>query len=174
MSGPLAGVHVVEIATEISGPYAAKLFVDLGAQVTKIEPPAGDPLRQWGPFPGGIPDPQRSGLFEYLNAGKRYAELSAARELVPQAQVLIENFPPGTLDGWGLDLDTLGRLNPNLVLLRISPFGQSGPWRDRQATPLTLQAVSGWISKRDRQRPPVAVGARIAEYVSGAYGALGA
>ncbi|MGO9506829.1 MAG: CaiB/BaiF CoA transferase family protein [Mycobacterium sp.] len=174
MSGPLAGVHVVEIATEVSGPYAAKLFVDLGAQVTKIEPPAGDPLRQWGPFPGGIPDPQRSGLFEYLNAGKRYAELSAAREPIAQAQVLIENFPPGTLDGWGLDVDTLGRLNPNLVLLRISPFGQSGPWRDRQATPLTLQAVSGWISKRDPQRPPVAVGARIAEYVSGAYGALGA
>ncbi len=174
MSGPLAGVHVVEIATEISGPYAAKLFVDLGAQVTKIEPPAGDPLRHWGPFPGGIPDPQRSGLFEYLNAGKRYAELSGARELIAKAHVLVENFSPGTLDDWVLNTDTLQRLNPSLVLLRISPFGQSGPWRDRQATPLTLQAVSGWISNRDPDRPPVAVGARIAEYVAGAYGALGA
>jgi crotonobetainyl-CoA:carnitine CoA-transferase CaiB-like acyl-CoA transferase len=174
VSGPLTGVHVVEIATEISGPYAAKLFVDLGAQVTKIEPPAGDPLRKWGPFPGGVSDPQRSGLFEYLNAGKRYAELSAARDVIAKAHVLVENFPPGTLDGWGLDTDILQRLNPNLVLLRISPFGQTGPWRDRQATPLTLQAVSGWISNRDPQRPPVAVGARISEYVAGAYGALGA
>jgi crotonobetainyl-CoA:carnitine CoA-transferase CaiB-like acyl-CoA transferase len=174
VSGPLAGVHVVEIATEISGPYAAKLFVQLGAHVTKVEPPAGDPLRRWGPFPGGVPDPQRSGLFEYLNAGKDYAELSSARDLIAKAHVLVENFPPGTLDGWGLDPDTLQRLNPNLVLLRISPFGQTGPWRDRQATPLTLQAVSGWISKRDPERPPVAVGARIDEYVAGAYGALGA
>ena len=108
MSGPLAGLRVVEIASEISGPYAAKLFVDLGADVTKIEPPGGDPLRQWGPFPGGIPDPQRSGLFEYLNAGKRHAELSAAGDVIAKAHVLVENFPPGTLDGWGLDTTPYG------------------------------------------------------------------
>jgi crotonobetainyl-CoA:carnitine CoA-transferase CaiB-like acyl-CoA transferase len=167
-------VHVVEIATEISGPYAAKLFADLGAEVTKIEPPGGDPLRRWGPFPGGVVDPQRSGLFEYLNAEKRCATMENAPELIARADVLVENFPPGTLDGWGLDADTLQRLNPNLVLLRLSAFGQSGPWRDRHATPLTLQAVSGWISARDPERPPVQVGARIAEYVAGAYGALGA
>jgi crotonobetainyl-CoA:carnitine CoA-transferase CaiB-like acyl-CoA transferase len=71
MTGPLAGLHVVEIANEISGPYATKLFVDLGAEVTKIEPPAGDPLRRWGPFPGGVPDPQRSGLFEYARSAQR-------------------------------------------------------------------------------------------------------
>jgi crotonobetainyl-CoA:carnitine CoA-transferase CaiB-like acyl-CoA transferase len=113
-------------------------------------------------------------LFEYLNDGKRSAELSAVRELIAQAQVLVENFPPGTLDRWGLDIDALQRINPNLVLLHISRFGQTGPWRDRQASPLTMQAVSGWISARDPQRPPVQVGARIAEYVAGAYGALGA
>ncbi|OBG27854.1 CaiB/BaiF CoA-transferase family protein [Mycobacterium sp. 852002-51057_SCH5723018] len=182
MTGPLAGIHVVELANEISGPYAAKLFADLGAEVTKIEPPAGDPLRHWGPFPGGVPDPQRCGLFGYLNAGKRRVtldlgrpdDMAAARELLAQAHVLVEDFAPGTLEGWGLDADTLGRLNPNLVLLRISHFGQTGPWRDRTATPLTLQAASGWISARDPQRPPVQVGARISEYVAGAYGALGA
>ena len=182
MTGPLAGLHVVEIANEISGPYAAKLFVDLGAEVTKIEPPAGDPLRRWGPFPEGVSDPQRCGLFEYLNAGKRGAaldlaapgDMAAARELIARAHVLIENFAPGTLEGWGLDRDTLARLSPNLVLLRISHFGQTGPWRDRRATPLTLQAASGWITARDPDRPPVQVGARIAEYVAGAYGALGA
>jgi crotonobetainyl-CoA:carnitine CoA-transferase CaiB-like acyl-CoA transferase len=182
VTGPLAGLHVVELAHEISGPYAAKLFVDLGAEVTKIEPPTGDPLRHWGPFPGGVCDVQRAGLFEYLNAGKRGAtldlaqpdDLAAARELIARAHVLVEDFAPGTLEGWGLDPDTLGRLNPNLVLLRISHFGQSGPWRNRRATPLTLQAVSGWISARDPQRPPVQVGARIPEYIAGAYGALGA
>lgn len=173
MTGPLTGLHIVEIAEQISGPYAAKLFAGLGAEVTKIEPPDGDPLRHWGPFPGGVVDPQRCGLFEYLNAGKQRATMASADELLAAADVLVENFPPGTLERWGLDIHTLQRLNPNLVLLRISPFGQTGPWRDRTATPLTLQAVSGWISARDPQRPPVQVGARIAEYVAGAYGALG-
>jgi crotonobetainyl-CoA:carnitine CoA-transferase CaiB-like acyl-CoA transferase len=174
VSGPLAGLSVVEITKEISGPYAAKLFVDLGAEVTKVEPPGGDPLRDWGPFPRGEPDPERSGLFEYLNAGKRIAAFTDARELIADAHLLIENFPPGTLEGWGFDRDSLGELNPNLVLLHISAFGQSGPWRDRPATSLTLQAASGWVSARDPDRPPVQVGARIAEYVAGAYGALGA
>jgi crotonobetainyl-CoA:carnitine CoA-transferase CaiB-like acyl-CoA transferase len=174
VTGPLAGLHVVEIATEISGPYAAKLLVDLGADVVKIEPPGGDPLRRWGPFPDDVVDPQRCGLFEYLNAGKRFAALSDARDLIARADMLIENFPPGTLDSWGFDRKSLREFNPNLLALRISHFGQSGPWRDRRASSLTLQAASGWISTRDPDRPPVQVGARIAEYVAGAYGALGA
>lgn len=174
MTEPLAGLHVVEIATEISGPYAGKLFVDLGAEVDKIEPPGGDPLRRWGPFPGGAVDPRRCGLFEYLNAGKRIAAAADARDLIAQADVLVENLAPGTLDGWGFDIDGLANLNPNLVLLRISHFGQSGPWRDRHTAPLTLQAASGWVGARDPDRPPVQVGVRIAEYVAGAFGALGA
>lgn len=182
MTGPLAGLHVVEIASEISGPYAAKLLVDLGAEVIKIEPPTGDPLRRWGPFPPGIVDPDRSGLFEYLNAGKQTAtldlseedDLAAARELIAGAHLLVEDAGAGTQVGCGLGVDDLQRINPNLVLLRISGFGQSGPFRHRKSTPLTLQAASGWISSRDPGRPPVQVGARIAEYVAGAYGALGA
>ncbi|WP_077088349.1 CaiB/BaiF CoA transferase family protein [Mycobacterium rhizamassiliense] len=174
MTGPLTGLSVVEIATEISGPYATKLLADLGAEVTKIEPPGGDPLRRWGPFAGGIADPQRCGLFEYLNAGKRIADLADATEPIEQAHLLVENFAPGTLDGWGLDTDSLAKINPNLLVLRISHFGQTGPWRDRPATSLTVQAASGWVSARDPDRPPVQVGARIAEYVAGAYGALAA
>lgn len=174
MSGPLTGLHVVEIATGISGPYAAKLFVDLGAEVIKIEPPEGDPLRRWGPFPGGAAGEQ-GGLFEYLNAGKRGATLDltapdgqeAARELLAGAHVLIENLAPGMLRASGLTAS-------NLLQVSISPFGQTGPWRDRAATPLTMEAVSGWISARDPQRPPVQAGARISEYVAGAYAALGA
>lgn len=109
MSGPLTGLHVVELATGISGPYAAKLFADLGAEVIKIEPPEGDPLRRWGPFHGGESG-ERGGLFEYLNAGKHGATLdlaapdgrAAARELIAGAHVLIENLPPGALRASGL------------------------------------------------------------------------
>ena len=95
-TGPLHGLSVVEIAGDIAGPYCTKLLVDLGAQVTKMEPPSGDPLRQWGPFPGGVPDPENSGLFEYLNAGKRgitadlERDASAVAACVPHAHLLID------------------------------------------------------------------------------------
>jgi crotonobetainyl-CoA:carnitine CoA-transferase CaiB-like acyl-CoA transferase len=180
VTAPLDGLRVVEIAGDIAGPYCTKLLVDLGADVTKIEPPSGDPLRWWGPFPGGVPDPNRSGLFEYLNAGKRGATLdlerdvSAAGELIAQAHLLVDGMRPGTLDRSGLDTDSLRALNPGLVVVRISDFGQNGPLRDRDATPLTVQAASGWVNNRDPGRPPVQAGARISEYVAGGYGALGA
>ncbi len=178
--GPLEGLRVVEIAGEIAGPYCTKLLVDLGADVTKIEPPSGDPLRRWGPFPGGVPDPDKSGLFEYLNAGKHGATLdlesdvSAAGSLVAQAHLLVDGMRPGTLDRVGLDTHSLRALNPDLVVVRISDFGQNGPLRDRDATPLTVQAASGWVNNRDPDRPPVQAGARISEYVAGGYGALAA
>ena len=172
MTGPLNGLRVIEIANEISGPYCGKLFVDLGADVTKIEGPEGDSLRRWGPFPGGKLDPDRCGLFEYLNVGKRRA--AAARALIGDADVLIDALAPGTLDQSGLGVDALQDINPSLVVVRISNFGQHGPFRDRVATSLTLQAASGWVSPRDPDRPPVQAGARIAEYVAGGYAALGA
>jgi crotonobetainyl-CoA:carnitine CoA-transferase CaiB-like acyl-CoA transferase len=175
VTAPLDGLRVVEIAGEITGPYCGKLLVDLGADVTKIEAPEGDPLRKWGPFPGGELDPDRSGLFEYLNAGKRGAVLdltrdsdaAAARGLIADADVLIDASAPGALAA-------PQHVDCRLVIVRISHFGQHGPFRDRDATPLTMQAISGWISARDPDRPPVQAGARIAEYVAGAYAALGA
>lgn len=181
MTGALAGLRVVEIAGDIAGPYCAKLLADLGAEVTKIEPPTGDPLRDWGPFPGGVKDPDKSGMFEYLNAGKHGAtldlasggdDLHAARRLIAGAHVLVEALPPGTLDGYGLDAHGLARLSPGLVVVRISEFGQNGPCRDRIATPLTVQAASGWVNMREPDRPPVQAGARISEYVAGGYAAL--
>ena len=182
MTGALDGLRVVEIAEEISGPYCGKLFVDLGAEVTKIEAPAGDSLRRWGPFPDGEPDPDRAGLFEYLNVGKRGVVLDItcekdtadARKLIGDADVLIEASAPGTLDNSGIGVEVLQHINPRLVLVRISNFGRDGPFRDRAATSLTMQAISGWITARDPDRPPVQAGARIAEYVAGAYAALGA
>ncbi|WP_319453302.1 MULTISPECIES: CoA transferase [unclassified Mycobacterium] len=182
MTGALDGLRVVEIAGDITGAYCTKLLVDLGANVIKIEPPAGDPMRTWGPFPGGVADPERSGMFEYLNAGKcgvtldltRGTDLATARELVATADVLVEALPPGALGDYGLDADTLYDLNPRLAVVRISNFGQSGPLRDRAMTPLTMQAASGWICISNPDRPPVGAGARILEYVAGAYAALGA
>ena len=180
MTAPLDGLRVVEIAGDIAGPYCTKLLVDLGADVTKIEPPSGDPLRRWGPFPGGVPDPNRSGMFEYLNAGKHGTtvdlerDTSAAGRLIEHAHLLVEALPPGVLDRVGLGAHSLEALNPDLVVVRISDFGQNGPLRDRDATPLTVQAASGWVNNRDPDRPPVQAGARISEYVAGGYGALGA
>jgi crotonobetainyl-CoA:carnitine CoA-transferase CaiB-like acyl-CoA transferase len=167
----LDGLRVVELADGIAGPYAAKLLVDLGAEVVKIEPPHGDSLRRWGPFPGGVVDPARSGLFEYLNAGKRgltldltrAGDLAQAQRLIGTADVLIEcasGLPEFDLAG--------------LVVARISNFGRHGPMRTRDATPLTMQAAAGWVAKRDPNHPPVQAGARISEYVAGAYAALGA
>lgn len=182
MTGALDGLRVVEIANEISGPYCGKLFVDLGADVTKIEGPEGDSLRRWGPFPGDEPDPDRCGLFEYLNAGKRAAVLdvtcasqaAVVRELIGDADVLIDALAPGTPDKSELGVGALQDINPRLVVVRISNFGQHGPFRDRVATSLTMQAASGWVTARDPDRPPVQAGARIAEYVAGGYAALGA
>jgi crotonobetainyl-CoA:carnitine CoA-transferase CaiB-like acyl-CoA transferase len=182
MTDALAGLRVVEIAGDIAGPYCTKLLVDLGADVTKVEPPAGDPLRHWGPFPEGKADPERSGLFEYLNAGKRGATIDltaehgvdCARRLFAGAHVLVEALPPGKLDGYGFDGKALAELSPGLVVVRISDFGQHGPLRDRVATPFTMQAASGWTNVREPGRPPVQAGARISEYVAGGYAALGA
>ena len=101
-------------------------------------------------------------------------DVYAARRLISGAHVLVEALPPGTLDGYGLDAHGLARLSPGLVVVRISEFGQNGPLRDRVATPLTVQAASGWINMREPDRPPVQAGARISEYVAGGYAALAA
>lgn len=184
MNRPLTGLRVVELASEIAGPYCTKLLVDLGADVCKIETPSGDPLRRWGPFPSGRPDPDRSGLFEYLNAGKRGVtldfahpdDIATARDLIAQADMLVEDLPAGAPERrqWGLDTDTLDSINPNLVVVRISSFGQEGPLRDRVTTSLTLQAAAGWVNVREPGRAPVQAGARIPEYIAGGYAALGA
>jgi crotonobetainyl-CoA:carnitine CoA-transferase CaiB-like acyl-CoA transferase len=137
---PLAGVCVLELAQEIAGPYGGKLLADLGAEVVKVESPAGDPTRARGPFPDGRPDPERSALFHYLNGAKASRQLDLTQpadrtellELCRSSDLLIESFPPGELARLGLDFATLGQVNPRLVVVSISPFGQFGPragWR---------------------------------------------
>lgn len=181
--GALAGLRVVEVGSEISAPYCTKLLADLGAEVYKVEPTSGgDPMREWGPMVGGGVD--HSALFEYLNAGKRGAALDFAsptdverfRELVAEADLLVENLAPEHEARWdlGLDSEALARLNPRLAVVRITSFGQHGPLRDRQTTPLTLQAASGWVNEREPGRVPVQAGARIPEFIAGSYAAMGA
>lgn len=173
MTGALAGLRVVEIGGQIAGPYCTKLLADLGAEVHKVEPPAGDPLRAWG---------SDGGLFAYLNAGKSATtadpavsvNIDAVQELIAGADLLVESLAPGTLDGWGLDADVLQRLNPRLVVVRISGFGQHGPLRGRETTPLTMQAAAGWVNDREPGRPPVQAGLRIPEYIAGGYAAMAA
>ena len=173
MTGALAGLRVVELGTDIAAPYCTKLLVDLGADVVKIETPSGDPLRNWG---------TSGGLFEYLNAGKRglTVDLESAgdvlHDLIAQADLMVENLAPGASHrwDWGIDHDSLREINPNLVVVRISDHGQDGPRCDRQSTPLTIQAASGWVSTREPDRPPVQAGVRIPEYIAGGYAALGA
>jgi crotonobetainyl-CoA:carnitine CoA-transferase CaiB-like acyl-CoA transferase len=200
--GALAGLRVVELGHDIAAAYCTKLFVDLGAAVIKIEPPGGDPLRAWGPFappcsrplPRGKAAPPQGdekpadtarggGLFQYLNAGKQSVVLdldqAAACQrfcaLAREADILVENLPPGTLAGWQLGFATLRAVNPRLALVRITPFGQSGPYRDWPATSLVLQAAGGWVARLGTPgRPPVHVGGRIEEYTAGAYAAAAA
>jgi crotonobetainyl-CoA:carnitine CoA-transferase CaiB-like acyl-CoA transferase len=160
----LDGLRVVDLSTEIAGPYCTKLLADAGAEVVKVEPSEGDAMRRW-----------RSGaLFEFLHTSKRSvvgaANDPAVFELCARADVVIESGAPGTLD-----VHALRARSPALVVVSITPFGQDGPWRDRAATEFTLQAWCGSTGTRgDPERPPVAAGGRIGEWVAGAYGAVAA
>ncbi len=150
-AGPLHGVRVVEIAGIGPGPFAAMLLADLGADVLKVEPPGGEGGRRLKPFKDGVPGPERSGAFLYLNTGKRSITLDLREatgrdrllHLVDQADVLVENFAPRVLPALGLDIATLHERNPRLVVTSISNFGQTGPYRDYAATEIVSFAMGG-------------------------------
>jgi crotonobetainyl-CoA:carnitine CoA-transferase CaiB-like acyl-CoA transferase len=148
----LAGVRVLECGHMVSAAYATKLMADLGADVIKVESPSvGDRARARGPFPGGVPHPEKSGLFLYLNSNKRGITLDLAQppgrrllaELAADTDLLVHNFPPVEMTTFGLDYESLSQRNPNLVMVSITPFGLAGPYRDYQATDLTLWNAGG-------------------------------
>jgi crotonobetainyl-CoA:carnitine CoA-transferase CaiB-like acyl-CoA transferase len=173
----LHGVRIVELGGEIAAGYATKLLADLGADVIKVEPPTGDPLRAWGPFPGDVVDGERSGLFRALNAGKRSivavdADSSAVWELLEAADAVVESLGPGGLEDRGLAPEQLVARNRELALVRIAPFGQVGPAREVPVTDLTLQAMGGWVSAHGLPgRRPVQFGGRLSEYTVAAFAA---
>ncbi len=148
----LDGVKVVEYASFVAGPYCAKLLADLGAEVIKIEPPnIGDEARARGPFLHDMPHPDLSGLFLYLNGNKLGVTLSLDpapgqaifKRLIASADVLIEDCPPDKLKELGLGYHTLTQLNPRLVMMSITPFGQTGPYRNYKAYHLNTYHASG-------------------------------
>jgi crotonobetainyl-CoA:carnitine CoA-transferase CaiB-like acyl-CoA transferase len=153
--GALEDIRVVELGQMVSAPYCARLFADYGAEVTKVEPPGGDLARSWGPFPEDDPHPERSGLFEYLNTNKAGVVLdvdtSVGRqrflELLGDADVLVENQPPNLARRRGLDYATLGPLLPDLVVISITPFGQTGPYSEWNGYDLNAFHLSGASSR---------------------------
>jgi crotonobetainyl-CoA:carnitine CoA-transferase CaiB-like acyl-CoA transferase len=148
--GPLAGLRVLELADE-KGQFCGKLLGDLGADVVKIEPPGGEHNRRVGPFLDDIPDPERSLSFWYYNTSKRGITLNLetvdGRQLFAQlaadADVILETFRPGFLMSLGLDYELLREQNPGLIMCSLTPFGQTGPWRDYLSTDLLHMAAGG-------------------------------
>ncbi|TET75828.1 MAG: CoA transferase [Dehalococcoidia bacterium] len=180
----LSGVRVLDLTHYVAGPYCTKILADYGADVVKVERPSlGDRARGMGPFPDDKPDPESSGLFLYLNTNKKsitlnlksLAGVGILKELVKQVDVVVENFSPRVMPGLGLDYETLKRINPSLVMVSISNFGQTGPYRDCRATDLTIWGLSGILYELgEPDREPLKMGSNVAEYVAGLYGALAA
>ncbi|MDY7033708.1 MAG: CoA transferase [Thermodesulfobacteriota bacterium] len=182
----LAKVKVVEWAQFVSGPYCSKLLADLGAEVIKIEKPGtGDESRRRGPFPNDIPHPEKSGLFFYLNTNKRGITLNMEnpagrkifKELIQEADILIEDHQPKVTEKHGLDYQNLIRLNPRLIVTSITPFGQTGPLKDLKAYHLNTyhSAGLGYLtpqSKPGTSRQPLAAGGYFGEYGCGLIGAV--
>ncbi|MBW7947433.1 MAG: CoA transferase, partial [Sphingomonadaceae bacterium] len=175
--GPLEGLIVVELGQLIAGPFCGQLLGDMGATVIKVEPPqAGDPMRQWG---RGDPPV----WWEVIARNKRSvaANLREAegqeivRRLAAKADILIENFRAGTLERWNLAPEDLCRENPRLIVVRISGYGQSGPYAGRAGFGGIGEAMGGWrgiVGTPDR--PPSRLGVSIGDSLAGTYGCLGA
>ncbi len=183
MAGALEGLRVVELGSHVSAPFCARLFADLGADVTKVEPPSGDPSRQVGPFRDGKADPEESGLFHYVNAGKKgvTADLDTddGREwlhsMLAGSDVLVENLEFAQRNDWGLDLASLEARHPHLVVVSLSPYGRSGEWADRPGTDLTAQAASSLVlGLGSEDNRPLRIPWEQGDYQAGFHGATAA
>ena len=177
-TGPLTGLKVVELGQLIAGPFAAKTLADFGADVIKIEAPrTGDPLRKWRLLKDGT-----SVWWQVQSRNKRSVALDLrqaeaqdiVRKLALDADVLIENFRPGAMEGWGLGPDELLKLNPRLIMLRISGYGQTGPYRDRPGFGVVAEAMSGLRHLTGEPgRVPVRVGVSIGDTLAALHGVIG-
>jgi len=179
---PLASLRVLDLTTEIAGPYATKLLLDAGARVTKLEEPGGDALRRWSASHTPLPAGEDGALFRFLAAGKQSVALDLASEagrartleLARSADVLVESRGPGGLAALG-GVDALLAASPRLCVVSLSPWGLDGPWASRPATEMTQQAASGATGYRGLpERGPVGAGGRIGEWMAGPFVALGA
>ena len=176
--GPLTGLSIIDISSVVAGPFAASLLADMGADVIKVEiPGVGDALRALAPHKDGV-----SLWWKVTNRNKRGVTLDLRRaegramlgRLVADADVLVENFRPGTLDTWGITGTWLRRLNPRLTILRMTGFGQTGPYRDRPGFARVFEALSGFTSIcGEEDGTPLHLGYPISDAIGGLFGALG-
>lgn len=177
---PLAGIRVLDIATFLAAPFCGTVLADFGAEVIKIEQPgSGDPLRRFGT------QSECGDTYVWLSEARNKKSVtldlrsdrgaSLFRELVRKSHVVLENFRPGTLEKWGLGFEALSELNPGLVMLRISAYGQDGPYRDKPGFARIAHAFSGLAHLAGEPgRPPVMPGSTsLADYISGLWGAFG-
>jgi formyl-CoA transferase len=174
----LHGIKVIELGQLIAGPFAGKSLADFGADVIKVEPPGeGDPLRKWRLLAQGtsiwwqVQSRNKKSIVVDL---RRPRGQEIVRRLAAEADVLIENFKPGTLEGWGLGWEHLSPLNPGLIMLRISGYGQTGPYRDRPGFGVIGEAMGGlrYITG-EPGRPPVRVGVSIGDSLASLHGVIG-
>lgn len=179
-SGPLSGLRVVEMGQLLAGPFCGQLLGDLGADVIKLEDPGkGDPLRQWG-----RQRPQGQSLWWSVVArNKRSVTLNLresisqdlARELIATADILVENFRPGTMERWGLGYETLQKINPRLIMVRVSGFGQDGPYSQRPGYGAIGEAMGGLrYVVGDPSTPPSRVGISIGDTLAAMFATIGA
>ncbi len=178
VAGPLEGLRILDIATVLAAPWSATLLADLGAEVLKVEMPGrGDLLRALAPHKGQVPL-----WWKVANRNKKGITLDLKKDdgralfeqLLPRFDVLIENFRPGTLDGWGLTKERLFGIHPKLTILRVSGFGQTGPYRDKPAFARVAEAMSGFTHIcGEPDGPPLHMGFPVADAVTGLFGAVG-
>ncbi|MCK0207812.1 CoA transferase [Starkeya koreensis] len=178
-AGPLSGIRVVELGNLIAAPFATRLMADFGAEVVKIEAPGeGDPLRKWRKLHKG------TSLWWYLQSRNKKSVAvdlrlpegqEIVRRLVRDADVLVENFRPGTLERWGLGWEALREVNPKLVMVRISGFGQDGPYRERPGFGAVGEAMGGMrFTTGDPDRPPARTGISLGDSLAALHAVMGA
>ncbi|WP_323011718.1 CoA transferase [Castellaniella sp.] len=178
MTKPLTGIRVLEMGQLIAGPFATKILGEFGADIIKIEPPGqGDPLRNWRLLHEGTSVwwQVQSRNKKSLTLDLRQPEIQAlVRRLVAECDVVVENFKPGTLESWGLGWDDLQAINPRLVMLRVSGYGQTGPYRDRPGFGVVAEAMGGLRHlSGEPGRTPVRVGVSIGDSLSALHGVIG-
>jgi crotonobetainyl-CoA:carnitine CoA-transferase CaiB-like acyl-CoA transferase len=176
--GPLKGVRVLEMGSFIAGPFAGQLLGDYGAEVIKLEPPGkGDPMRTWGVVRDGkslwwpaIARDKKSVCVDL----RQVEGQQLVRDLVPHLDVILENFRPGTLEGWGLGFEELRALNPRLILVRVSGFGQTGPYSDQPGFGSVAEAVGGIrYTTGEPDRPPARAGVSLGDSLASLFAVIG-
>ncbi len=182
MTAPLAGIKVVELARILAGPFAGQTLADLGAEVIKVESPEGDDTRQWGPPWIDNGGERSAAYFHACNRGKKgmtanfgdHADLERVKQLIAEADVVIENFKVGGLKKFGLDYESLSKLNPRLIYCSITGFGQTGPYASRAGYDFIIQGMAGIMDLTgDPKGEPQKIGVAFADIFTGLYAVIG-